>query len=106
MNVYKVNDFVKGWFVGPFEPSLHPTEAFECALKRYVAGEKEPMHKHEVATEYTVITEGSVRMNGVEYGPDSIIEILPGEATDFEALTDVTTMVVKIPGVRGDKYLV
>lgn len=106
MNIYKVNDFVKGWFVGPFEPTLHATQGFECALKRYTAGDKEAMHKHEVATEYTVIADGFVRMNGVEYGPDSIIEILPGEATDFEALSDVTTMVVKIPGVPGDKYLV
>ncbi len=44
-------------------------------------------------------------MNGVEYGQDSIIEIQPGESTDFEALTDTITFVVKIPAVSGDKYL-
>ncbi len=31
---------------------------------------------------------------------------MPGESTDFEALTDVKTVVVKIPGVNNDKYLI
>ena len=33
-----------------------------------------------------------------------IVLIEPGEDTDFEALTDVTTVVVKTPSVAGDKY--
>jgi len=59
---------------------------------------------HRVATEFTVIVEGSVRMNQQVYGRDQIIEIKPGEATDFEALTDTITVVVKVPAVAGDKY--
>jgi hypothetical protein len=43
-------------------------------------------------------------MNGVLYERDSILEIHPGEVTDFEALTDVVTVVVKVPAVPGDKY--
>lgn len=106
MKHYNLMDFVKGWFIGPFAPTLLSTEAFECALKRYRAGDKEAKHVHKEATEYTVIADGTVRMNGVEYGRDSIIEIKPGEATDFEALTDVITFVVKVPAIAGDKYLV
>ena len=33
------------------------------------------------------------------------IKINPGQSTDFKALTDVTTVVVKIPGANDDKYL-
>jgi hypothetical protein len=33
------------------------------------------------------------------------VTIEPGEATDFTALTDTTTVVVKMPSVKGDKYL-
>lgn len=100
-----LDQFVKGWFIGPFAPTLKSSEEFECAVKKYKAGEYESKHYHLVATEYTVIATGRVRMNGVEYEADSIIEILPGEATDFEALTDAVTFVVKIPAVNGDKYL-
>lgn len=105
MKKYNVGDFIKGWFLGPFNPTLNPSSAFECAVKKYKAGEYEPKHYHAVATEYTVVAVGRVRMNGIEYGPESIIEIKPGEATDFEALTDTITFVVKTPAVIGDKYL-
>ena len=30
----------------------------------------------------------------------------PGDVTDFEALTDAVNVVVKIPGVNNDKYIV
>jgi hypothetical protein len=106
MKLHHLDQFTKGWFIGPFEPSLFSTELFECAVKRYSAGDKEDAHLHKKATEYTVIAQGTVKMNGVEYGPGSIIEIKPGEATDFEALSDTLTFVVKIPAVAGDKYLV
>ena len=106
MKVHNIKEFIKGWFIGPFSPTLLANDFFECALKRYRAGDKEAPHVHKKATEFTVIAEGTVKMNGVEYGRDSIIEIKPGEYSDFEALTDVVTFVVKIPAVPGDKYLV
>lgn len=105
MKAYRLESFFKGWFLGPFAPTLNPTTGFECAVKKYQSGDYEAKHFHAVATEYTVIATGCVRMNGVEYGPDCIIEIKPGNATDFEALTDTITFVIKIPAVSGDKYL-
>jgi hypothetical protein len=105
MEAHKLESFVKGWFIGPFTPTLNPRTDFECAVKKYRAGDSEAKHYHRIATEYTVIATGRVRMNGIEYGPESIIEIKPGEATDFEALTDTITFVVKTPALIGDKYL-
>ena len=94
----------KGWFIGPFSPTVFNTDQFECAVKRYTAGEHEASHVHRVAIEFTVIVEGTVRMNGITYERDAILEFPPGEATDFEAVTDVVTVVVKVPAVPGDKY--
>ena len=34
-----------------------------------------------------------------------IVKINPGVSTNFEALTDVTTVVVKYPGTINDKYI-
>jgi mannose-6-phosphate isomerase-like protein (cupin superfamily) len=104
MQKYNLSEMIKGWFIGPFSPTLFNTQDFECAVKRYRAGEQESAHVHLVATEYTVIVEGTVKMNGVVYERDSIVEIKPGEPTDFEAITDVITFVVKIPAKAGDKY--
>jgi hypothetical protein len=45
-------------------------------------------------------------MNGVEYNEGEIVVIEPGEATDFEALQDTITTVVKLPCAKDDKYIV
>lgn len=104
LRLAELGQMKKGWFIGPFQPAVLSTEQFECAVKRYAAGDREDRHVHRLATEVTVIVDGRVRMNGVEYGRDSIITIAPGVSTDFEALTEVVTLVVKTPAVMGDKH--
>lgn len=101
----KLEDMVKGWFVGGFTPTAFDTQACEVAIKRYTKGESEGSHYHKIATEITVIAQGSVRMCGKEWHTGDIITIAPGEKTDFLALTDTLTVVVKLPGALDDKYL-
>lgn len=106
MKTSKIDEMIKGWFIGNFEPSLLKTNDVEVALKKYKKGDYEKTHYHKIATEFTVIVSGSVKMNGIEYFEGDIIVIEPNEATDFEALEDDTVnLVVKIPGANNDKYL-
>ena len=105
MNKAKLEDMIGGWFIGNFEPSLLKTNDVEVAVKKYKTGASEEAHYHKVATEYTVILEGKVRMMGIEYNEGEILTIHPMESTDFLALTDVTTVVVKVPGALNDKYI-
>ena len=104
MKVFKLADMTKGWFVGDFAPAAFRTQAAEVAVKTYVAGTVEARHMHKVAPEITLILHGRARMNEERYEAGDIVVINPGHATDFEALTDVTTVVVKVPSVAGDKY--
>ena len=104
MEKNNLNNFIKGWFIGNFEPTLFTTDSFEIAIKRYKAGDKENRHHHKIATEFTIIVDGEVEMNGVKYIKDDIIIIKPNESTDFYCLTDVVTTVVKVPCVKNDKY--
>ena len=64
------------------------------------------MHFHKVATEITVVVSGRVRMAGREFADGDIVTLEPGFATNFEAMTDAITVVVKHPGAPDDKYLV
>ena len=43
-------------------------------------------------------------MFGQEWGAGSIVMVEPGDTTDFRAVTDVVTVVVKLPSIAGDKY--
>ena len=106
MKTDKLENMIKGWFVGNFEPTLLKTNNVEVAVKSYKKGDYEERHYHKVATEITVITRGRVKMNGIEYKEGDIIVMEPNESTDFEALEDDTqNVVVKYPGANNDKYM-
>lgn len=105
MHVIRLEDMVKGWFVGGFEPTAYKTEAVEVALKEYGAGDYEERHHHKIATELTLIVEGEVEMNGRRYRAGDIVVIDRNESTDFRTLSAVKTVVVKLPGAANDKYM-
>lgn len=105
MKVFNLNDMVGGWIIGNFNPSLFKTNDVEIAIKKYKAGDYDSSHYHKIATEYTVIVDGQVEMSGNIYNKDDILIISPGEVTDFRAITNSTTVVIKIPGANNDKYL-
>jgi hypothetical protein len=102
----RLENMTKGWFVGAFEPTVLHTNDCEVAVKHYKKGDKEAAHYHRIATEITVILSGHVRMAGAEWRDGDIIRLDPNEPTDFEALSDAVTVVVKHPGASNDKYLV
>jgi quercetin dioxygenase-like cupin family protein len=101
---FRLDDMTKGWFVGDFTPTALHTRDAEVAVKHYAAGDREGWHYHKVATEVTLVLTGEVRMAGGTFRTGDIIVLDPGEGTDFVAVTDSTTVVVKLPSVAGDKY--
>ena len=106
MNKHSVQDFVRGWIVGDFEPSLIKSKDLEVAIQYYKAGDNELKHVHKIAREITVIAYGRVTMLGAEYVKGDIVDIPPGAPTDFVALEDSATVVIKTPSAPSDKYLV
>lgn len=105
MHVYRLQEMIGGWFVGDFQPTVEHTDQLEVAVKYYRSGDSEAAHHHRVVRELTVIAQGRVRMSGQEFLTGDIVVIEPGESTDFVAVEDTITVVVKRPSVRGDKYI-
>ncbi|MFM7535650.1 MAG: cupin domain-containing protein [Acidimicrobiales bacterium] len=101
---HRLDDMVRGWFVGAFTPTALHAEGFEVAVQRFRAGDVEAEHHHKVGTEITVLVSGRARMCGRELVPGDILVLPPGTATAFEAFEDTVTAVVKVPSVPGDKY--
>ena len=104
MKTFRLEDMKGGWFVGDFLPTCLKTSNCEVACKYYKKGDSEERHVHKIATEITLIVEGSVKMNDVICNAGDIIVLDPIDATDFHALEDTTNVVVKVPSVAGDKY--
>lgn len=105
MRVGKLEEMTKGWFIGNFEPSLLKTDDVEIAVKKYHEADHEIAHYHKIAKEFTVVISGCVRMFDQEFAEGDIIIAEPGDITDFTALTDTVSVVVKIPGANNDKYM-
>lgn len=106
MTKYNIKDFIRGWIIGDFEPSLIKTKNFEITVKNFIAGEEEEKHVHKLADEYTVVLSGHISMNDVVYKEDDIVVIEKGEASKFKSITDSKVLGIKVPSVIGDKYIV
>lgn len=105
MDKKNLKDFVRGWFIGGFEPTIYKTTDVEVAIQHFKKGDKEASHCHKIATEITVIVIGRAIMNGLILESGDILRIEQGEFTNFEALENTVTAVVKLPGALNDKYL-
>jgi len=104
MKLFKLEEMKLGWMVGDFTPTAYQTGNCEVAVKHYLKGDYDRKHYHKIATEITTIVTGSVKMNGEIYANGDVLVIEPNEATDFLALEPTTTVVVKVPGAKNDKY--
>lgn len=105
MKIQGSHELIRGWFVGNFEPTSFKTDVCEVGYKQYKAGDYEELHHHREATEITYVVSGIVKMNGHIIKAGQIVILDKKEGCDFEALTDASNIVVKIPGVSNDKYL-
>lgn len=101
-----IKDFVKGWFIGDFEPTILKTKDFEVGIKEYDAGIIEEKHFHKEAVEFTIVLDGIIRMNGIEYYRNDIIQVDKNEINQFESITTSRLLVIKTPSVNNDKYIV
>ena len=104
VSFHRLDQMVRGWFVGDFQPAALSLGAAEAAIQHFPAGTVEAEHHHRAATEVTVIVSGRAVMCGRVVEAGDILVLPPGTATSFEALEDTVTAVVKTPSVPGDKY--
>jgi quercetin dioxygenase-like cupin family protein len=96
MNVTKITDYVRGWFIGNFEPSLLKTSDFEVGLLTHKKGEYWAPHYHKESVEYNVLVSGKMVVQGKELNS--------GDVFVFDKVEDCTLVVVKSPSIPSDKF--
>jgi hypothetical protein len=105
MKIEYLSKFVNGWIIGNFEPTLYKNSDFEVALKKFQMGESEPNHLQKIATEWTVVIAGKVKIGNQILLPGDIIEILPLESAAFFCIEDAVLLVIKVPSIPNDKEI-
>ena len=106
MDVFKLKDFKGNWFIGAFRPTILFTNQFEIALVKHTKGQKWDFHTHKIATEYNLVVKGRIKMHKKVMRKGDIFVLYPDEVADPEFLTDCEILVIKIPSVKGDKYVI
>ena len=106
MKKFKFENFIRGWLIGNFEPSILKTKEIEVGIKHYKKGEKEPKTIHKITFELTVVIFGSIKMHNETLNKNDIILLEPNDISSFECLKDSTLLVIKYPSNPKDKYII
>ncbi len=104
MKPVRLEDMVRGWFVGTFAPAAIHMGHCEVAVRSYKAGHRDGACYHRVATKITLVVSGEVRMTGRTVTAGDTIVLDPGEPTKLEALTDSLNVLVKVPDAKNNNY--
>lgn len=98
-----IDNFIKGWFIGNFEPSLLKAN-FEVGVQTHAAGELHTDHFHKLSTEINLVIEGTIKINNQLFVPGDIFILEPYEISQVEYITDVKILVVRNQSDPDDKY--
>jgi quercetin dioxygenase-like cupin family protein len=104
MNVSKISDYVRGWFIGNFEPSVLKTSDFEVGVLTHKKGEYWAPHYHKESIEYNVLISGKMVIHEKELNSGDVFVFQKGEVANPIFLEDCTLVVVKVPSIPSDKF--
>jgi quercetin dioxygenase-like cupin family protein len=104
MNITKITDYTRGWFIGNFEPSLLKTSDFEVGLLTHKKGEYWAPHYHKESVEYNVLVTGKMTVQGKVLNSGDVFAFQKGEVADPVFHEDCTLVVVKVPSIPSDKF--
>ena len=104
MQKIDIKEMYRGWFIGNFDPSVLKTDLFEVGILKHKKGENWPEHYHAEATEYNVLIEGSMSINGTLIKAGEIFVIHRNEPSKPTFHDNCTIVCVKVPSIPGDKY--
>lgn len=106
MKVSTLKATIGGWFIGNFDRAAFRTSEFEVGIARHAADSCWPQHYHAVATEINCLLRGEMTICGQTLKSGDVFIIEPNELADPVFHTDCEVVVVKVPSLPGDKYVV
>lgn len=106
MDIYKIEDMFRGWFIGNFEPTVFKTSEVEVGFKVHKKNEKYEMHYQTQVVEINLLISGKMKMHNKDLVSGDIFILYPYEVSDQEFIEDCEIVCIKIPGITNDKVVV
>jgi hypothetical protein len=104
MQKFRIENFLRGWFIGDFCPSVLKTKDFEVGVLTHYKNENWPEHYQKIATEFNVLISGSLSINNETFIPGDIFIIKPGEIIKPIFNEDCIVVCIKVPSIPNDKH--
>jgi hypothetical protein len=102
-----LENFVRGWFIGNFKPTLSPRTDFEVGICIHKKTEgKYDYHYHKEVEEFNILVWGSMILNGTKISSGQYFNIKPGEIACSIYLEDSMILCVKSSSAPTDKYII
>jgi mannose-6-phosphate isomerase-like protein (cupin superfamily) len=98
-----LNRFTRGWLVGDFTPSLFRSQDYEVAIMHHKKNEATTPHRHNFSTEYNIIVQGFVVVNGKKLKAGDIFVYEKKEISNVEFESDTILCVIRTPSLPSDK---
>ena len=99
----KLDNYISGWIVGNFCPTLVNRSDIEISIKTFHQYEYSGFFYRRRDTEYVIVIEGCIVSNGVKYGKGDILVISPSEIIDLFPIVETVCALIKTPGGKTDK---
>ena len=106
IQMYKIEDMFRGWFVGNFEPSVMKNTGFEIGYLFHKKGEKWLTHYHNNLIEVNLLIDGKMILNDLEINKNEIFVIDKKVLACPIFLEDCYIICIKIPQMVGDKVII
>lgn len=106
MKTYRLDEMVKGWFIGNFEPTAFKTDLFEVNCRVHPKGEQWEMHYHRTSKEINLLVDGKMIFNDVELSAGDIFIVEPWQISDPCFLEDTTVVCIRIPSINDKNIIV
>lgn len=103
---YNLKDFVRGWIIGDFEPSIIRRKDIEIGLLSHKKDEIWPYHIHNETEEINVLISGLMKVNERIIRPNEIFIFPKGVLSCPIFLEDCKVLCIKHPSNPNDKKIV
>jgi NDP-sugar pyrophosphorylase family protein/mannose-6-phosphate isomerase-like protein (cupin superfamily) len=104
--VWSPSQFIRGWIMGQFTPSIINNEHVELGILTHNKGEKWGYHYHKECDELNVLLEGSMLMNNREIKKHDIFFIQKKQLGAPIFLENCRVLCIKYPSIPKDKIIV
>lgn len=105
INDIDLTNYTRGWIIGDFEPCLFKRTDYEVGILTHVKNVHHDFHVHNKCTEYNLLLEGLIELNGQFIYPGDVFIIPKGYISCALIRETSRVLCVKTPSIPSDKIL-